>query len=120
MHLLCCRVARFGLILGVAFFLAWPNTAAAGDKAAAKCVAVSGALLTPGPGQTWKAVKPGDSLADGAYLVALPEAELVSPNGAVGVLMLTDVGHRGPFPVLETAVVVRHNDKADLDMTLKR
>src|SRR5437763_1281529 len=41
-------------------------------------------------------------------------------NGAVRLKMLADVGNRGPHPVLESAVRIHANAKADLDFTFDR
>lgn len=93
---------------------------AAEEKAIAKCVKVPGALLARGKEKTWQYVKAGDSIAAGVTLVALPLAELRSANEAVEAILLVDLGHRTPFPVLETAVTLRSHAKADLSLTLER
>src|SRR5689334_18200114 len=98
-----------------------PGRGAAGGKAAkpaAKAEHVHGSLLRQAEGEPWKLVKEGDSVPAGSALVALPRAELVSPNGAVAVGMLADIGHRGPFPVLESDATLNASPDFDLDVTL--
>jgi hypothetical protein len=92
------------------------------DAPVATCQAVSGVLLQRAqPGKDWTAVEPKDGVRAGALLVALPEADLVSANGAVRLKMLTDIGKRGPFPVLESALHCNRPDgDVDLDVTFDR
>jgi hypothetical protein len=94
---------------------------AAQDKktAVAKLHSVEGALLQRQGGK-WQAVEKGASLHAGTLLVAVPRAEVVSANGTVGLLMSADIGKRGPYPVLESAVELGHDAKADLDFRLER
>src|SRR4051812_33793639 len=85
----------------------------------AKVIVVDGALL----GRTtttadWQPFKTGTAVSAGTLLVALPDAQLLSPNGAVRLRMLADLGKRGPFPVFESAVRLNSNDKVDLDFAL--
>jgi hypothetical protein len=88
--------------------------------APAKVTAVSGALLARAQRSQWRALKPSDEAGAGTMLVALPLANLLSSNGAVGLALLADVGQRGPFPVLEAGAVLNHDPGADLDLTLDR
>ena len=84
--------------------------------AVAVCQTVAGALLQrEQPDKDWRPVAPKEGIRDGALLVALPEAQLVSANGAVQLNLLTDIGKRGPFPVLEAAVHC-HRASGDADM----
>ncbi len=85
----------------------------------AKCVSAPGALLHHVKGE-WLPVKTGDELGAGGLLVALPQGELLSANGAVQLRMIVDVTQRGPFPVLETAVELKSDSKDDLDVRLER
>src|SRR5262245_24491013 len=89
------------------------------ETAVAKLHSIEGALLQR-QGSKWQAVEKGASLHGGTLLVAVPRAEVVSANGAVGLLMTADIGKRGPYPVLESAVELRHDTKADLDFRLER
>jgi hypothetical protein len=88
--------------------------------AAAKCVKIAGALLARQKDQAWHGVKAGDTLAAGILVVALPEAEIHSPNEAVKVRLMADIGKRGPFPVMEAAVIFHDSPGFDLDVTLDR
>jgi hypothetical protein len=85
----------------------------------ARCETVPGALLERS-GSSWQPVKAGATLRDGAMLVALPKAEILSKNGAVRLAMLADIGQRGLLPVLESAVALHASSKADLEFTLDR
>lgn len=89
---------------------------------AARVQAVDGALLARAPGQaSWQSLRAGDTVASGQLVVALPQAELVSPNKAVRALMLTDLGQLTPFPVLESAITLyTPEDGVDLDIGLDR
>ena len=53
----------------------------------------------------WTSVADKSPVPIDQVVVALFGGEFESTNGAVGVKMLADVGQRGPFPVLEAAVV---------------
>jgi hypothetical protein len=72
----------------------------------AKAVAVPGSLLSSTNKNEWAPLAPGAVVPNGRMLVALPEATLESTNGAVGIELLADLGKRGPFPVLESALRV--------------
>jgi hypothetical protein len=88
----------------------------------ARCETVDGALLAYAGSKGWQPVKAGDALRAGTFLVALPKAEVVSPNGGVKLTMLADVGQRGPLPVLESAILLNKlsDSTADLDLTFDR
>src|SRR5436190_11214001 len=91
---------------------------AAQDKetTVAKWHTIHGALLQRHNGK-WRAVdKKVTALPAGTLLVAIPKAKLVSANGAVSLLLDADIGKRGPYPVLESAVELLHDAKADLDI----
>jgi hypothetical protein len=96
------------------------QTGGKSGSAVATCVSVAGALLELRPKAAWEAVKAGDRVGPGVLLVALPKAELLSANKAVTLNMLADIGQRGPYPVLESAVRIHANADADLDVTLDR
>src|SRR5262249_53911217 len=49
----------------------------------------------------------------------LPKAELVSPTG-VKASLLADIGHHGPFPMLESAVTLHDAGGDDLDLSFER
>ncbi len=88
-------------------------------KTVAKCKKVSGALIRK-QGKTWKAVKPGDSIKANDFVVAMPEAEIVSSDGNVKLILLADIGKLGPYPVLEAAVKFFETKKADLGVHFDR
>jgi hypothetical protein len=94
---------------------------AAKDKAAvAKCTDVAGALMERTAPGSWQPLKTGAEVPAGKLLVALPRADIRSRNGAVDLMLVADVGKRGPYPVLESAVVVNDDPAVDLDVTLVR
>jgi hypothetical protein len=110
----------FGVVCACA--AAAPDAFFAGEKSApsvAQCGSVAGVLLQRDKGQ-WKALKKGALIADGATLIALPKADLQSKDGAVGVRMLADVGHRGKYPVLESAITLTRQPGVDLGVQLDR
>jgi hypothetical protein len=81
---------------------------------------VDGALLVrEGTGQ-WKPLRMGDVVPDEKLVIALPQAEIVAPNGAVHALLLADVGHRTAYPVLEAGLALHKPEGVDLDLTLDR
>jgi hypothetical protein len=88
-------------------------------KPAVKWVSVSGVLLER-QGGSWKAVKPGDSLASGVLTVGMPHVDLLSLSGVVQVRLLADIGQRGPFPVLEAGATFHDPAGVDLDLTPER
>jgi hypothetical protein len=119
----CLWVA--GSLLIAASFTDWLPAAGQAKQVkvsahAATCITVPGALLQRPEAGVWRSVKPGDALADGTLLVALPKAELQSANKAVAVNLLADIGQRGRYPVLESAVRLHRDDKIDLAVTLDR
>jgi hypothetical protein len=94
---------------------------ATSEKVACKCTGFDGALLQrTKPGQPWQAVRSNDEIKSGTLLIALPEAQLTSPNGAVKLRMIADLGRRLPEPVFEAAVILNDPGTADLDFTLDR
>ena len=84
---------------------------------AAKCASVSGVLLAKEPDGKWKSVQAGADVPSGVLVVGMPRVELTSPAGDVKLLLLADVGDRGPFPVLEAGIVLHDANGADLDVT---
>src|SRR5438105_2989929 len=93
-----------GCLLGTFLTCALPAAALAQSGSAARVDNLSGALLQRLPGQKWQPLASGATVPNGALVLALPQAELVSPNGAVQVYLLADVGKRSPYPVMETAL----------------
>jgi hypothetical protein len=82
---------------------------------------VGGVLLQrEGADGSWSPVRSGDAVRADDLVVALPDAGLVSANGAVQVQMAFDIGQRGPLPVLEPALRFHEAKGFDLDVTLDR
>lgn len=94
-------------------------SAGQGEKEVAKVNAVFGGLVKKDKSR-WQAVKAGDAISAGTLLVALPKSELTTADGAIHLSMLADIGQRGPFPVLESAVVLNPAKDADLELTFDR
>lgn len=86
---------------------------------AGKCDSVTGILMAQ-KGKDWQPVLAGSELPTGVKLVALFQADLTSANGAIGARMIADVGHRGPLPVLESAIIVQPPKDVDFDVSLER
>ena len=103
---------------------AWAIRSEAGAKLApivARCGPIPGVLLgKSAPAADWKVIREDEPIRKDTLLVALPDATIYSGNKAVTVTMLADVGHRGPLPVFESAIVIHDNPKVDLDVTLDR
>jgi hypothetical protein len=70
------------------------------------------------PDTKWSVAAEKAELPANRMLVGLPGAEIVSANRAVRVRMLTDFD--SPWPILEPAIVLHENVRADLDLTLDR
>ncbi len=109
-----------GLLL--AFWFSWglSGQVAQAQTPAARCTAVTGALMTPAAKNSWARLDAKSDIAADALLIAFFGAEFHSPNGAVNARLVADVGQRGPFPVLEAAIRFHVNPKVDLDVTLER
>lgn len=89
------------------------------QEAGVHCLERDGVLLARS-GKSWQTLKPGDQVAPGTSLVVLFGADLESANKAVGIRLLGDIGEFGPLPVLDTAVRVLDNGKADAALALER
>lgn len=109
---------RWGWLLGVVLAVALPAHAQ-DDAKAGKVHAVSGALLQRS-GKAWMPLQAGAAAAAGRDLLAMPEAEIDSPNGAIRVTLLGDIGQRGMLPTYESVIRVHANPKVDFDVTLDR
>ena len=116
------RLVRFGLLL--LLLAASAIRVEAGDKRqpiVARCGPVPGVLVgKSAPAAKWQFIREDEPIRKDMLLIALPDAKIYSGNKAVTMTMLADVGHRGPLPVFESAVVVHENPKVDLDVTLDR
>src|SRR5262249_54016233 len=91
----------------------------AGKGEAARCQSARGLLLARAtPTAPWRPVRAGEAVPPGASLVSLFDSALHARG--VEARLLGDVGERGPFPALETAVALHEPAKADLDVGLER
>jgi hypothetical protein len=97
------------------------SQAAAAQTPAGKCESVPGVLVgRKDPASDWRLFKENDPIPTDVLLVALPEANIKSRNGAVRLGMLADIGMRGPLPVFESALRIHDSKGVDLDLTLDR
>jgi hypothetical protein len=118
-----CRRNSHALLVGACLVIALlsPLAALAGDGAVATCTFVRGALLSrSGPAQDWEAVKSRSQVKSGTMLMSMFEAQLVSANKAVKFELYGDIGAHGDLAVMEVAVGLQANPKADLDIGLLR
>lgn len=113
---------RWGCFLGVvvALPLAAPAQAQDEEAKAGKVHAVAGALMQRAKGKAWTPLHDGNAVVADRDVLAIPEAEIDSANGAVRVKLLGDIGQRGMLPVYETVIQVHANPKVDFDFTLDR
>ncbi len=113
----CCGVlaALIGLTLSS------PRCHAADEALVAKCLTFNGAVLERTEG-SWKAIKEKQGVDGGSLVVALPRAFFLSKDENVEMRMLADIGQRGPFPVLESAVVFNKpkDNNISMDVTFDR
>ncbi|MBM4067475.1 MAG: hypothetical protein FJ271_00815 [Planctomycetes bacterium] len=110
---------RWGFLLALSMAMPLPVLAQE-DTPAGKVHAVSGALMQRQKGKAWTGLHEGHSVLANHDLLAIPEAEIDSPGGAVRVKLLGDIGQRGILPVYEAVIQVNTNPKVDLDVTLDR
>jgi hypothetical protein len=114
-------LARGNILLCLLVMGVIDHAAHAGEKQApARCREACGVLLQHEKTGTWTPIKPGDALPLDVPILALPEAEIQSGNNKVLVKMVCDVGKRGPFPVLESAMRLHAANNVDMDVTLER
>ena len=118
---------RFLLFVSLVLIITWATGVLPAAEApknsgqpAAKCINVSGLLLNKEAGGTWKSVSAGQALASGTVLVGMPRVEIMSLTGDVQLRLLADVGQRGPFPVLESGVILHDPAGVDVDLTPQR
>src|SRR5207248_3400135 len=72
------------------------------------------------PARDWKPARNGDKLSSEDVLLAVPFASLSAAGGALQLALLADLDGRGPYPIIETAVILHENAHFDLDFTLDR
>jgi hypothetical protein len=117
------KTSMFSRIAGFVAALCLTSAAAqaqnTGPAPVAKTTGVSGVLMQQeGPGQPFRPVRKGDDVGEGVLLVALPEAEFSSTNGAVRATMYYYTGDT--LPLAESAARFHKNAKFDFDVTLER
>jgi len=88
--------------------------------AAITCDAFNGAVLVKDKAGVWTTIAAGGKIEPGNLIVALPKATFTSENGAIEMQLLADVAKRGPYPVLESAVMLNKSPQADLDVYFDR
>jgi hypothetical protein len=90
--------------------------------AVARCASETGSLLRrEAPGKPWQLVKEGEDLHAGDQVVGARPGAIVSANGAVRMAFLGDPSGTSPFPVIETAVILRQPEEgADLAFAMER
>lgn len=110
--------ARLAVAVVATAVIAMP--ALAQQKAAAKLVAVEGALLMAGKAGGFEALAAKSDVPADRLLVAMFGAEVTSPDGAVQAKLVADVGQRGPFASFETRVRFLPAKDADLALRLER
>ena len=115
-----CVLSTSTLLFFVFFMLIdIPHVNAQNEKYVATCLKIDGSLQHKSAGK-WVPVKVREKIPANSLLVGLPKAKLLSRNKKVVLDLLADIGKRGPFPVLEPAVILHDNNKVDLDFTLDR
>lgn len=115
----CLALAAF--VLGSAVLPAQDNAKPEPRVAVGKLLSPAGSVIARKQGaQKFEVIKQGDSVYSGDLLVALPGGIIASKNGDVQLQMHADLDHLSPYPILESAVVLHANDKADMDFTLDR
>src|SRR5260370_3747455 len=110
------------IVLALWALLSFHEAALAKERgnASVRCTKVHGASLMRAQSGGWQSVASEADVPENRLLVALFGAEFRSCNGAIEMRLLADVGQRGPFPVLETAIRFHAPRTADLDATLER
>jgi hypothetical protein len=100
--------------------LTLPVTVLAAPSVGTRVTETGTLLRRPEGKQGWEVVSGKGSLAAGDLLVGLPSATLDSADGAVRMILHSDLDGRTPFTAIESAVQLHINPKVDLDFTLDR
>jgi hypothetical protein len=111
-----CRLCCFGLLVA-GLLVVLPARAGAPQRGSPATVAAAPGVLMAETKSGWRPVKAGEAPAAETKLVALFDATLRSANGAVSARLLADLGQRGPFPILDSAVMLHDDAKHDLALT---
>jgi hypothetical protein len=114
----------FGLALVLASAI--PARADEPKRAASASHAVVGRSLTAsgvhrqGPDAPWQLCKRDEPIYQGESMVALGNAAIANPNGAVRLSLVPDLARLSSLPVVESAVLFHKSPGQDLDFTLER
>ena len=93
----------------------------AADTHVAVCTTPSATILRrPAGEKAWQIVNEKGTVNSGDLLVGMPGAKLNSQSGAVQLTQLANLDGQSRNPILESAVILHSNPKADLDFTLDR
>jgi hypothetical protein len=87
---------------------------------AGKAAALSALVRREGSDKPWMLVKPGEAILSEDLIIAVPNGALNSKSGDVRLSLLSDLARLSPYPVLESAVILRDSADKDLDFTLDR
>jgi hypothetical protein len=109
-----CSLVALLVVLGTA----GPRAQAQDAKTGAQVTKVDGVLLMAAKSGEWQSVAAKTDAPLERRLVALFGAEFQAANGAAQMRLVADVGERGLFPVLESAVQIHASAAADLDVTV--
>jgi hypothetical protein len=90
--------------------------AAAGKSLTAKATI----LRREKPSAKWQVVDRKETLYSGDLLIGMPDAQIMSRNGAVRLEFLSDLDHNSPYPIHEAGIKLHSNPRADLEVTLDR
>jgi hypothetical protein len=92
-----------------------------GSAALGKCVSESGTMgWRVSPDKPWSFAKQNDPLPGGRVIVGMAGGQLDSKDGAVRLTFRSDLDGRSPYPIIESAVVLKDDPKADLSLILDR
>jgi hypothetical protein len=108
--------------VGVVYGADEPKADGPPRQIAGTCETEKGTILRRqgAPGQPWHLVDAKEAIAVGDLLVGLPGAEVASRNGAVRLVLMTDLSGLSPYPIRENAVRLHDTPGVDLDVTLER
>jgi hypothetical protein len=71
-------------------------------------------------GGQWQASEKGDTVSPGTMVIGLRGAAIESADGAVRLSFRPDLGHKTPYPIIETAVILKEPADVDMNAVLDR
>jgi hypothetical protein len=71
-------------------------------------------------GGQWQIPDTGSTVAPGTIVIGLRGAAIESANGAVRLSFHPDLGHKTPYPIIETAVILKEPGDIDMEAVLDR